>query len=160
MRHHRNSGLFLRTVPLYHFEVALLGATLALFCSGCSGENTAESSVTGTVTMDGQPLSNAMVIFHPTIQDGEISSGTTDDQGRYTAMNRLGPGAAAGSYKVTVSKLVPKEGVELAEGMTAAMLDPEQVQEVVPAEYVDPAKTQLTAEIKPGENHGVDFAIP
>lgn len=68
--------------------------------SGC-GEKSVP--VEGVVTLDGQPVSHATVTF--TSEDGSrVFSGQTDDSGKFTLSSAKGPGAAPGSYKVTVAK--------------------------------------------------------
>ncbi|WP_299459677.1 carboxypeptidase-like regulatory domain-containing protein [uncultured Gimesia sp.] len=71
--------------PRVLFTVGLL----ALF-SGCGGSINADYSqldlvdVSGTVTLDGQPLPGAMVTFEA--KDGTFSSGVTDESGRFNLM--------------------------------------------------------------------------
>lgn len=82
--------------------------SLLIAAGGC-GSGPAEelpplATVTGTVTLDGEPLAGANVMFTPQA-GGALSSGTTDDQGRYEL--RYGAaetGAAIGRHKVRISK--------------------------------------------------------
>lgn len=60
---------------------AAILALPALCLAGCSdGLNLVP--VTGTVTLDGLPLEGASVVFRP--EQGRLSSGKTDAEGRYT----------------------------------------------------------------------------
>jgi hypothetical protein len=68
--------------------------------SGC-GER--RVPVEGEVTLDGQPVARATVTF--TSEDGsKVFSGQTDESGKFSLSSTAGPGAAPGSYKVTVVK--------------------------------------------------------
>ncbi len=91
-----------------------LGVFLSVFAfslAGCGGSNVAVNYVEGTVTLDGSPLSNAMVSFSPVAGGtGKAAVGKTDDKGVFkltdTQNTRVGDGAAAGDYQVSISKPV------------------------------------------------------
>jgi hypothetical protein len=97
--------------------------------------------VTGTVTLDGQPLAGATVYFAPidaTMADSKkerarTSMGVTDEKGHYT-MTYLPnvQGVAIGKCRFWVDKVTPEKG------------------QVVPAEFSE-AKMQVK-EIQPGTN--------
>ena len=90
---------------------SLLAAGLVLgllVISGCGSAPDEDlpprSTVTGTVTLDGQPLEGASVMFTPQ-EGGALSTGTTDETGKYKLS--YGPseeGAAIGRHKVRISK--------------------------------------------------------
>jgi len=116
-----------------------------LFFAGCGDSGPERGEVTGTVTLDGQPLAEATVEFQP--QEGAPSYGETDAQGRY----RLGytpekPGAVVGKHTVSIT--------------TGRMKGPpgsqEEVPERVPPEYN--TESTVTREVQPGENV-FDFPI-
>ena len=116
-----------------------------LFLAGCGDSGPERGEVTGTVTLDGQPLVGATVEFQP--QEGSPSYGETDTEGRY----RLGytpekPGAVVGEHTVRISTYRVK-------GPPGAQ---EEVPERVPPEYN--TESTVTREVKPGENV-FDFPI-
>lgn len=78
-----------------------LGAFL-LICIACSGKSKAVK-VSGRVTLDGQPLPGATIMFHPADGKGSIASGRTDANGnfRLTTFN-VDDGALPGDYKITI----------------------------------------------------------
>ncbi|MDR2439769.1 MAG: carboxypeptidase-like regulatory domain-containing protein [Planctomycetaceae bacterium] len=78
----------------------LFWAGMILMVSGC--DNPAPANVTGTVTFDGKPLPQAMVIFSPV--DGSRSSvGVTDAQGTYKLrFSASASGAIVGEHKVEI----------------------------------------------------------
>jgi hypothetical protein len=124
--------------------LALACLTLAAGCGGEDGPNLGE--VTGTVTLDGQPLVGATIDFRPI--DPELSSydGQTDEKGRYVLHATADrQGAEFGEYTVHVT--MPKYAAD----------DPRAANAVkIPAKYN--TRTELKAEIKDGENE-FDFEL-
>ena len=84
----------------------LVAATALLAIVGCCGPGGPPlGKVSGTVTLDGQPLSGARVDFQPEDPAGSPSHGETDASGKYTlqyGVNR--PGAMVGKHNVRISK--------------------------------------------------------
>ena len=84
------------------WSVALVGLTLL----GCGGRDYALVDVSGTVTMDGQPLADASVIFTP-VGDGvgPASASTTDASGHYVlkTIDLDLTGAVPGVQRVTIT---------------------------------------------------------
>lgn len=134
--------------------------------AGCGGGGASGGATTypatGTVELNGQPLSGATVIFSP-VGDQPTATATTDDQGNYTLQTYdFGDGAAAGSYKVTISKSQTPESDggdalgddEHAEDTGEHSKDGgSTAQELVQAKYTNASTTPLTAEVKAdGEN--------
>ncbi len=110
--------------------VLVAAATL----SGCDrGDRPKLGEVTGTVTLDAQPLADAAVVFSP-VTGGRQSMGITDSDGRFelTYIRDI-RGAKLGRHKVSIT--------------TASEESPE---EMLPVRYN--AETTLTAEVKPGDN--------
>ena len=89
----------------------LITACVLSLASGCSRgrQYPPTHSVSGVVTIDGQPIADAIVSFLP--DDGQNpANGSTDASGRYelTSFTR-GDGAMEGSFRVTIVKY-EKEG--------------------------------------------------
>ncbi|WP_417378606.1 carboxypeptidase regulatory-like domain-containing protein [Gimesia sp.] len=123
---------------------AVYFAFLILTVSGCGAEGEPIpdlAQVTGVVTMDGAPLSNAKIIFEPQQATEKArrraSSASTETDGSYTLeYNSDASGATLGSHKVMIIKMPD---------------DPEDAgMQLVPAKYND--KSELTAEVKEGDN--------
>lgn len=122
----------------------LAGLSLLLALSGCGGETVKTPSVgevSGMVTLDGNPLEGAIVIFEP--DTTRSSNGRTDAQGKYELMfNKEVKGAALGKHKVRISRRDdPLKGAR----------------EALPAKYNQ--KTELTADVKTGKNENVNFDL-
>jgi len=114
---------------------------------GCSGrpKNVARK-VTGKVTLGGQPLPNALVMFMP-VEGGSPAMGKTDEAGNYNLIwaqsrGRKIEGAQIGENFVKISTYV--------EGAAKAIPPRSEVPEKVPFKYrvTDPPKVT----VKPGTN--------
>jgi hypothetical protein len=88
-------------------------ALAALALSGCAGGGVPMQKtypVSGAVLLDGKPVPNATVVFHPVdagpFKWNERPQGKTDAQGRFTLTTyATGDGAPAAAYKVAVATL-------------------------------------------------------
>ena len=109
----------------------------ALLLTGCFQSGPKLGEVTGTVTLDGTPVSQADISFMPT-KGGRTAMAQTDDQGNYTLIYSMKAyGGEVGENLVRVSKLTaPKPGAN-------------EVQSI-PARYNE--QSELTFTIKPGSN--------
>ncbi|MFH1299945.1 MAG: hypothetical protein ABIK07_02705 [Planctomycetota bacterium] len=124
------------------FIFALISVFPLIFSVGCGGSGASDQpelgTVSGVVTMDGQPLANVMVTFNPT--QGRPSIGKTDEAGNYElGYLREAKGALIGTHVVSIT--TPQEA-PTPSGQTYN--DP------VPAKYN--SKTTLTGEVKAGDN--------
>ncbi len=109
--------------------------------AGCSGL----VAVQGVVTLDGQPLPNAKVMFMPAA-GGRPAEGTTDAAGKFRlTTNSPHDGAAAGEYVVSVTartiEYESKPGTEQGFVEKAIWLAPER--------YSHPSQSGLKATISP-----------
>ncbi|MDR2409529.1 MAG: Ig-like domain-containing protein [Bacteroidales bacterium] len=81
---------------------------LVLSFLGCGEPNRIGAvKVSGTVTVDGQPMEGITVIFNPVHNNGLAASGTTDNQGVYILTSPGAPyntGAVPGEFIPTFSK--------------------------------------------------------
>lgn len=130
----------------------LLTLGVSLIVTGCGpAVDPGYHPVTGTITLDGAPLVDAIVSFQPT-SEGSSGTGRTDAEGVYTlfyASQR--PGAKVGENTVVISKEADASsgGDEFAE-IT------EEEGELLPARYN--RESELTATVEDGENV-IDFAL-
>lgn len=114
----------------------LIGAVV-----GCGGPSNL-GTVTGKVTLDGQPLPDALVTFTPTAA-GSPSAGRTDARGTYTLRyTRELEGAEIGEHLVRVSTF--SEGDPDSDPPTPA--DPEKV----PSRYHE--NSELKQTVRKGSN--------
>ena len=144
--------------------VALLAlGLLVAVVVGCSdgGDSGPELvPVSGTVTLDGKPLSGTTVNFVPTGSTlGGNCYGVTDASGRYELMvDEDHKGAAVGEYKVTCSKWVLPDGSDFVgtEGGPSPM--EAEATEAIPEKYRDEATTDLEGSV-PAGGTTIDFKL-
>lgn len=121
-------------------------AALLLCCCGCPASNDGIGTVEGVITLDGEPVDQASVMFFP--QSGRASIGTTDDTGHYKLLyTRSADGAVIGKHKVTISTEVKENSDYGTEEVATAAR-----KEIIPKKYLDRRKTELTATVTGGKN--------
>jgi len=122
---------------------------VVLACAGCGGGGPELASVSGTVTLDGQPLSDAMVIFIP--ENGRQAAARTDTAGKYVLTFKEGrQGAEPGKYKVRIT-------TGRAAGEDDDGHETEPVPEKVPMKYN--AQTELEYTVEAGKENVADFPL-
>lgn len=124
--------------------VVCLSACLLSVGCGTPGDRPELGDVTGTVTMDGKPLPNAMVYFWPK-EGGRTSRAKTDSDGYYDLVYKGNAmGAKIGMCEVRVTTMLEEETDDKGKVIQKAQ------EETVPAKYND--ETELTFDVKPGSN--------
>ncbi len=92
-------------MPRYTLKLGLVA--LLAFVSGCGGGGPELVPVSGTITVNGEPLANATIIFQPLGQEmpDVQSGGQTDAEGRFELVETQSrrPGAVIGKHKVTIT---------------------------------------------------------
>ena len=137
--------------------------------AGCGGGNDKYDvvTVTGTVTLDDQPVEGAAVSFSPQSKEGVAAAGTTDANGEYTLQTAgvSKRGAVVGAYKVTVIKQVHTEtssSDKKQSGGSPPVMSPSVTTEsknVLPMKYANPAQSGLEAEITESGPNTFDFEL-
>ena len=128
-----------RVLPL----LMTTGTWLALI-GGCGSQL---PTVQGLVTLDGDPLPKARVVFES--PDRPMAVATTDDQGRYDVMTGTQRGMAAGTYQVAVSAYESRDGG--SESPVPILSTPKR--------YNSAQTSGLSVEILPGRNADVNFQL-
>jgi len=134
-------------------SIVLVSIAAFAGCGPTTGAGTVPA--TGTVTMDGRPLSGASVTFQPIGGDARLTSQATTDEagkfelGTYAGGGKFQPGIAPGKYAVAITKLD-----------TAAIRDTlSPPKNLLPPRYADPASSQLTAEVIDGKPNDFEFPL-
>jgi hypothetical protein len=113
---------------------------LAMF-AGCGSSGPNLATVSGRVTLDGDPVSSAMVMFQPDAS-GSPSYGATDQDGRYELGYKRGQqGAMIGRHTVRI------EAEKVIAGPNG---EPMKRPKPVPSRYS--TTSELKREVKPGQN--------
>jgi hypothetical protein len=144
----------------------LIPALLVCLIAGCGSEgreppeDTADLvPVKGSVTMDGEPLANATVMFIPAGGSPQLSYyATTDFSGKFSLASPLGrSGAAPGDYTVTISKFARADGTPFPPDADSA--DFGTGVEHIPPIYSDFARTQIRATVPQEGREDFDFPL-
>jgi hypothetical protein len=146
------------------FAFGLSATLLCLLLGGCSSGPPGPKLVpaSGTVTLDDKPLGNADVMFIAEDQTrGQGGVARTDESGKFELLtvDRKHKGAAAGSYKVIVSKLVTPDGRDFTPDPNAGPMDTGGFKELLPEVYTDQLKTTLTADIPDSGTSTLEFKL-
>jgi len=165
-------------------STAAFGVLLLAGFSGCRNRSLpAVVPVTGTVSFQGRPLAGAAVIFFANegkLAAGELAFDTTDAEGRFRLRSQAGPtetlnGAVAGEHRVTISKLIPPQGMteevyqqkveaDKEAGESGVYGAPREVVpprvELLPVQYSNAQQTKLTASVKKGDKNDFKFELP
>lgn len=148
--------------------VALALGLASIMLSGCNGGPGAggpTGTVTGRVTIGGQPLEESVVVTFLG-QDGSPATALTAPDGRYELTILTSRSIPVGHYKIGISPYDPTESA------ASAPVDPRQVLDVktgastartqwnsqVPARYGNPATSGLERDVKSGPN-AIDLEI-
>lgn len=130
-----------------------LWAAAAIALAGCGGGLPA--SVSGRVTLDGQPLTTGLVTFLP-VASGPAAYGPVGPDGRYSIQTGGTSGLDPGDYIVTVAANAPPAaapppsgGPKYAEPMLLL---------VTPRRYATKETSPLKATVKPG-GQTLDFQL-
>lgn len=119
-------------------------AFVALTLFGCGGEPT----LSGTVTLDGEPLTKGEITF---VGDGlPTAYGTIGTDGSYAAKSGAQKTLKAGNYRVAIGayEQVP----------SGSQFAPPSKKLITPRKYSNAAESGLTVEVEPGSNQQ-DFAL-
>lgn len=131
-----------------HLMLALLLASLV----GCSG-GPKPLPVSGVVTLDGQPVADAGVMFFPA-ESGPVASGTTDANGKFQLKTTNTLGVLPGEYRVAITKK------EESGPSTFGVVDPRRIKVkwIIPQKYGNPEASGLKASV--GRDHSeFNFAL-
>jgi hypothetical protein len=131
-------------------------ALLVLAHLGCGkGPSVVCHPVVGSVTRDGKPLAEALVVYHPVSDAAGLPQkpiAYTDAEGRFKLTTyHAADGAPAGEYRVTVEQRAPK------------LVGEEMVRDgahLLPAALRDPLKSGLVYTVVEGENEAPEMKIP
>jgi hypothetical protein len=124
--------------------VAVCISASVLIAAGCSGPNAA--SVSGSVTLDGQPLTTGMVSFYPDGGNGAPASGSIDSSGNYSLSTGTDVGLAPGKYvAIVVATKEPPQPYDKTGSENPPI-------PITPGKYASTTTSDLHVEVKAGKN--------
>ena len=127
------------------FGTALM---FGLFATGCGSSGPAMGRVSGTVKVNGQPLTKGTVTFISTDGNRPNATGALDSSGGYTLQTtEPGDGALVGTYKVAVSDVDASALNTAMPGMPAPV-----AKSAIAKTYLDANASGLTATVAAGSN--------
>ncbi len=90
----------------------LVGLCVVLGLTGCGGRADV-AKATGVITLNGEPVPEAKVMFHPKDGGSRTSYGTTNEKGEFKASTYgMHDGALVGHHIVTITKIDTKDQVQ------------------------------------------------
>ena len=138
-----------------HRSVLLMAAILLLstFVACNRGKHLDLQEVSGSVSLDSQPLGNGTIQFSPLDKDG-LASGSAIVEGKYRIPREKG--LPPGKYTVRVSAADPSSAVPRPSGHGPGSEAP-PLKERVPEKYN--SRSELRAEVKSGGGNSLDFSL-
>ena len=136
-------------------DKGIVFAILALLLAGCDGGAPQLAPVGGKVSYQGVLLRGGTIVFVPDADrgnNGPLAKGTIQVDGKYTLKTGDMPGAMPGWYRVTVIAVEESRYPAGSNGLSVP-------RSLVPEKYRDPQLSDLTCEIKPGQENGIDFNL-
>ncbi len=121
-----------------------IAAAVISGCLGCAGEKPADPTsaiAIGTATIDGKPITGGMITILSADNRSRRASGVLRPDGTF----RLA-GSPIGACRVVIDTTSIRIG------------DPSSYMPV-PVKYHDPATTDLSVDLQPGENEGIDLLL-
>lgn len=120
-------------------------AVVALITTGCGDAGPQLAPVEGVVTLEGDPLEGAIVLFQPS-EGGKPATGLTDAAGKFVLTTlEQGDGAQVGVNEVSVTKELPSSApADIEEGEIT------EVELGTPPRYASPMLSGLSFNVQPG----------
>ncbi len=116
----------------------LIGWFGAALLSGCGGSDVGRVGVSGTVTLDGQPLESGAILFLP--KGAGPSAGTQIENGRFSIAR--GDGPSPGDYRVEIRSFRGTGRMVPDDDLPGQMV--EFREQIIPARYNDASDLEAT----------------
>jgi hypothetical protein len=146
----------------------IFAAFVCAFIGGCYSSSLQVQNISGTITYQGKPVSDAVITFVALSPSNQGASGISDSNGSYilATPGAKKDGAMIGEYHVFISKKIPadtagnpikEEPVIIPEGRpeTEAQNENENLhllKSLIPEKYADSSKPILKVNIIKGKN--------
>ena len=124
-------------------RIAIWGLAALLLAAGCGDNPLGRHAISGSVTVDGQPLAKGNISFQPT-ENQPTSSGAVIAGGKFSIPRDSG--LAVGKYRVVVNAAVPGTEGKAVPADAQPGDPPPPAQEMIPADWNTASKH--TIEVK------------
>jgi hypothetical protein len=128
-----------------HWCIVLAAAASLVGCGG------AESTVSGTVTLDGRAVGPGVIVFAPADGTSNPADGAIQVDGSYFLRTSREEGLKAGKYRVGVTVLDQPDVKPGERSMEVAKY-------ITPEKFADPSTSRLEYDVEPGSNT-IDVAL-
>jgi hypothetical protein len=155
---------------LYRPVFGFVAVTVFLFVSGCGSDGLKLAKATGKVTLNGNPIGGANVTFM--FEDGNLSTGITDNDGKFILVTGGREGAFIGKARVTVTKFNPGNASAVPQNAKPedmfknfdaknpeAMKKQNKPANELPHRYSMPDSSGLTAEVLKSDSNEFTFPL-
>ncbi len=133
-----------------------LGSGIGLWGCGGSDDGLPRHAVSGTVTLDSQPLESGLISFLPTSPSQPTEAGSVITRGKYSIPWEKG--LVPGTYKVAIFAASSQTITRKNKGRDAASVQgPPTMKEAIPPIYN--THTTLTADVKDGADNIFPFDL-
>ncbi len=160
IKHQTNLKSEMKNVRNLHFQANVLFLAIAgIVLIGCSRSSRPPTyRVTGTVTLQGKPVADAVITFVPT-GEGEAASAITDANGHYALTTwEAGDGARPGEYRVKVSKQ-EQQAVDPSKMVQNLSYEEEQKIYVESKKAPPPAKRLIPSKYEDDQTSGLTHTV-
>jgi len=138
--------------PSRTWIAGILGWVLVLSGCGGSSDNLPREAVSGSVTVEGQPLAKGTILFNPTSDKLPTTATGGINDGKYSIPRA--EGLVPGTYKVAISSVGEAE-MKLVHGAPGKLAPPPK--NLISKQFN--TNTKLTAEVIGGETNTFDFEL-
>ena len=135
----------------------LLSTALLMTFGGCSekSDGLPREAVSGTVTLDGQPLPKGLIQFLPSSAKEVMSGGAVIEDGKFSIARN--EGLLPGIYRVDITSSAGSEPLTPGEPPGPAKTTKTTPKDLIPQQYN--LKSTLTAEVKAAAANTFDFTL-
>jgi hypothetical protein len=124
-----------------------LALLFVLTAAGCGDSGLNLAPVAGIVTLDGQPVAEAGIMFQPVDSTmGPPAYGATDADGRFELITANQPGAAIGEHRIAISKT---ESIAIPQRRGLPLY---KTKEHIPSKYGNHESSGLTVTVEDDDN--------
>jgi hypothetical protein len=128
---------------------------LALGGCGAPSDDLPRQALSGTVTLNGQPLEVGIIQFQPASDQEPVPAGAEIKDGAYKVPRDQG--VTPGNYRVFITSSGSKNQPALTPAESSGEKMPKVMPDLIPEEYN--LKTTLTAKVEAGKDNKFDFDL-